>query len=97
MVNKEKRLNTKLTPDQPYLDLQCGLAESPLWEEDENVLRFVDIVNSAVYRVHLSEGPSPLEKQTYKSAIWLVTLLLQLLTCHGSNDELTANTNQCDC
>ncbi|CAI4220058.1 unnamed protein product [Parascedosporium putredinis] len=54
---------------EPYIDINCGLSESPFWEEKANILRFVDIVDKAVYRVDLDKGPSSLRKTVYESSI----------------------------
>ncbi|KFA53145.1 hypothetical protein S40293_03192 [Stachybotrys chartarum IBT 40293] len=63
------------TVNEPFLDLKCGLAESPIWEQKENVLRFVDIVNKNVYRVNLDKGPSSLQKIQYDQAICVTAAL----------------------
>jgi sugar lactone lactonase YvrE len=57
------------TVTEPFLDLKCRLAESPFWEREDNVLRFVDMENSLVYRVNLERGPSSLQKHSYESPI----------------------------
>ncbi|CAM1501034.1 Fc.00g101960.m01.CDS01 [Cosmosporella sp. VM-42] len=57
------------TVKEPYLNLNCGLAESPFWEREENVLRFVDIVKKKVYRVKLNQEPAILEVQNYERPI----------------------------
>lgn len=49
---------TRLTSEQPYLKIDCGLGEAPYWEEATNALRFVDIVKSKVHTVDLNQGPS---------------------------------------
>ncbi|VUC20846.1 unnamed protein product [Clonostachys rosea] len=54
---------------QPYLDLKCGLSEGPFWEREDNVLRFVDIVNKKVYRVNLDQGPSSLKEISYDDSV----------------------------
>lgn len=59
---------------KPFLNLKCGLSEGPFWEEQDNVLRFVDIVGKAVYRVNLNEGPSSLKKQQYEHSISCVRI-----------------------
>ncbi|KAI9151757.1 L-xylo-3-hexulose reductase [Paramyrothecium foliicola] len=57
------------TVTEPFLDLKCRLAESPFWETKDNVLRFVDIENSLVYRVSLDKGPSSLQKLSYDDPV----------------------------
>lgn len=54
---------------EPFIDVQCGLAEGPYWEREANILRFVDIVSGDVYRVNLSEGPSSLRKFKYDQIV----------------------------
>lgn len=60
---------TETSKHKPFLDVKCGLGESPFWEIKANVLRFVDIVGKAVYRVDLNAGPSSLQKQQYDISI----------------------------
>lgn len=54
---------------KPYLDIHCGLGEGPFWEENKNVLRFVDIVNKSVWYVDLAVGPSSARKHDYEYSI----------------------------
>jgi sugar lactone lactonase YvrE len=67
---------------QPFLDLKCRLAESPFWEKKDNVLRFVDMENSFVYRVNLNEGPSSLQKLSYEDPVWYDTTPWVLSALH---------------
>ncbi|KAH7312394.1 hypothetical protein B0I35DRAFT_411120 [Stachybotrys elegans] len=66
---------TELTSiSQPFLDLKCGLAESPIWEERGNILRFVDIAKKNVYRINLDKGLSSLQKHQYEYPICVTAI-----------------------
>ena len=43
---------------EPYLDLNCSLAEAPFHDVSRNLLRFVDISKNKLHTVNLVEGPS---------------------------------------
>ncbi|KAJ9293402.1 hypothetical protein DTO271G3_7898 [Paecilomyces variotii] len=54
---------------EPYLDIHCGLGEGPFWEENKNVLRFVDIMNKSIWYVDLTVGPSSARHHQYEYSI----------------------------
>lgn len=47
-----------LTITAPYLPVACALGEGPFYEEDTDVLRFVDIIRKEVHSVSLAAGPA---------------------------------------
>ena len=52
----------KYTINEPWLNTSCGLGEGPFWEESNNALRFVDIINKKLFFADLSKGESSLKE-----------------------------------
>ena len=45
----------KYTINEPWLNTSCGLGEGPFWEESNNALRFVDIINKKLFFADLGD------------------------------------------
>ena len=52
----------KYTVTEPWLNTSCGLGEGPFWEEANNTLRFVDIINKKLFFVDLAKGEESLKE-----------------------------------
>jgi len=62
-----------LTVSSPYLSFPCALGEGPFYEEETDVLRFVDIVRKEIHTVSLADGPESHKVTTLEDSVGLVT------------------------
>jgi sugar lactone lactonase YvrE len=71
----------KYTITEPWLNTSCGLGEGPFWEESNNALRFVDIINKKLFFADLTKGESLLEEHQLDFSIGITADI------EGNDDE----------
>jgi sugar lactone lactonase YvrE len=77
MANEVK----KYTVTEPWLNTSCGLGEGPFWEENNNTLRFVDIIKKKLFFVDLTKGEQSLKEHQLDFSIGITADI------EGNDDE----------
>jgi sugar lactone lactonase YvrE len=78
MANEVK----KYTVTEPWLNTSCGLGEGPFWEENNNTLRFVDIINKKLFFVDVAKGEESLKEHQLDFSIGITADI------EGNDDEI---------